>query len=273
MSLYPDDAELVGEDNDPSKSVDTLLAKEKSALDMKERTALQEEVHGIQSSFFDETPEIKAKALSDLAEGIERIPAEEKTMYLRSLEIPGSYIQTRSFRLRILRATAFHIGMASRKVVEFCNVVVDLFGEIGLKRPIRLSDFSKKDLQLFRLGRYQFLPFGDRLGRRILAIIPDEVWESIPPKSKARLSFYSSWISATDDESQRKGIVVLVWLDKEFKVSPKPKVQIVEHRTHTVRAAAIHLCMPDTPLFRFRGAVLTMRLGRARRSLQIHIGM
>ncbi len=270
MALFPDDDAALVDEN----MIDNLLSKEMNSLDMKERSALEEEIHGIQSSYlYDQTPEMEAKALVDLADGIRAIPAEQKTMYLRSLEIPDSYIHSKSFGLRILRSTAFDIEISSRKLAVFCDHVVDLFGEIGLKRPIRLSDFSKKDLQLFRLGRYQFLPFGDRLGRRILVCLPDEVWETFPPKSKARISFYVSWVSATDDESQRKGIVVICWLDKEFKVSRKPKIQIVDHKVHTVRAAAFHICMPDTTLFRFRGAVVAMRIGRSRRALRTHIGM
>ena len=48
---------------------DDLLAKKMLSLDMKERTAIEEEIHGIQPGLFDQTSEIEAieaKALSGL---------------------------------------------------------------------------------------------------------------------------------------------------------------------------------------------------------------
>jgi len=251
------------------KMVDKLLAEEMLSLDMKERTAIEEEIHGIQPFLF--TPEMEAEALSGFDDGIKRIPAEQKTMYLRSLEIPDSYIHSKSFRLRILRSiSSFTLDLLCRKVVDYCDYVVDLFGEIGLKRPIRLSDFSREDLQLFRLGRSQFLPFGDRLGRRILAFFPDEVYETFPAKSKNRIYFYGSWVASNDDSCQRQGIVMIWWIDKTFKISLKPKVETL---LHTVRLAAVHICMPDTPLFRLRGAVSAMLFGRHRMAVRRHTGM
>ena len=251
------------------KMVDNLLAKEMLSLDMKERTAIEEEIHGIQPYLF--TPEMEAKVLSGFDDGIKRIPAEQKTMYLRSLEIPDSYIHSKSFRLRILRSiTSFTLESFCRKVVDYCDYVVDLFGEIGLKRPIRLSDFSREDLQLFRLGRMQFLPFGDRLGRRIGVIFPDEVYETFPAKSASRIYFYTSWVASNDDSCQRQGMVAISWIEKEFKITPNRK------RTtplSTVRLAAVHICMPDTPLFRLRGAVVAMMIGRYRMAVRRHIGM
>ena len=152
--------------------------------------------------------------------------------------------------------------------------MVDLFGEIGLKRPIRLSDFSREDLEFFRLGRSQFLPFGDRLGRRILVFFPDEVYGAFPPISKRRIYFYGSWVASNDDSCQRQGIVMICWIDKTFKISTKPKWAVPT--VNTVRCAAVHICMPDTPLFRLRGAVfaiLASRVMKYGRALRRHIGM
>ncbi len=268
----PDDADELHENDDPIASVDSLLASEMLALDLKDRIALQEEMHGI-GCFVTETPEKVETALVDLSDEVARIPASEKTMFLRSQDIPGSLIQSTAFRVRILRVTSYNIQVAAQKLVQICDVMVDLFGEIALKRPIRLSDFSKKDLQLFRLGRYQLLPFGDRFGRRIFVLFCDEVWESMPPMSRARISFYTFWCAGQDDDSQVKGINIVGWFDKTFKVSRTPKIAYQDHKVCTVRVCSIHFCAPDTPDHRFRITVATMRIGRSRRILRTHLGM
>ena len=274
MTLFPDEEDDLNVHIDPS-SADSLLAKEMNALDLKERNALQEEIHGIKNPLFDETPEKVAKALSDLSDTLNRVPPSEKKSYLRSQNIPNSHIQTKSFHMRLLRCTGYCIELTATKIVALCDILVDLFGEVGLERPILLSDFSKKELQILRMGRMQFLPFGDCIGRRILVLFYDEVWEAFPARAKAKLSFYMSWVSADDDEGQKQGIVVVAWFDEDFKINAKPKerLQYQNHKLCTVRAASIHLCTPDTPMYRIRRAVATVRMGRARRSLRCHLGM
>ena len=53
--------------------------------------------------------------------------------------------------------------------------------------PVRLSDFFKKELQYLRLGRYQFTPFGDCTGRRVVAIFLDKEWEAVPSRIKVSI--------------------------------------------------------------------------------------
>lgn len=270
---FLDDESALNLHNDPS-SVHTLLAKEMMALDLKERNALQEEAHGFKNPFFDETPEKIAKALGELMEELDKIPPADKKMYEHSKTIPNSHIQTKAFRLRLLRCTGFNIPISAFRIASLCDTMVDLFGEVALERPIRMSDFSKKELQVLRMGRYQFLPFCDRMGRRVMVMFPDEHWEGFSPRSRAKIAFYMSWVSALDDESQRRGIVLLVWFDKEFNIgTTRPEVLYKEHQLHSVRCAAIHLCTPDSPMFTIRRAVILARLGRARRTTRVHVGM
>ncbi len=212
--------------------------------------------------------------MKELADEINRIPPSDKKMFLHSQTIPNSHIQTKSFRLRILRSAGFNIKMAAIRLVDLCDIMVDLFGEVALRRPIGIADFSKKELQVLRLGRYQFLPFGDRMGRRIMGMFCDEVWEGMDPRIRAKIVFYMSWVSALDDETQRRGNVAIIWFDKEFKPpTTRPDQLYPEHRLHSVRCAAIHMCTPDTPHYRIRRAVVMVRLGRSRRLLRVHVGM
>ncbi len=92
-------------------------------------------------------------------------------------------------------------------------------------------------------------------------------------QSKAKLSIYQCWTAGDDVDTQRKGIVILLWYDKSFEmnkvpVDNKPKL----HEVATVRISALHICSPDTPFFRFRRAVATMRAAQFRTKLQAHVG-
>jgi len=215
-----------------------------------------------------------SKALHDLAYELDyRIPPSEKQAYLRSQQLPNSYVQSKGFRMRFLRSSLFDIPQVARRMVQFLDLVLELYGVFALQRPVRLSDFSSNELQLLRLGRFQYLPFGDRVGRRILMCFPDEEWESFPPKAKAKLSLYMSWVAGDDVTSQKKGIVVIAWFDKDFKISVVPKnMKHLDHKLHTTRVSALHICSPDTPFYRFRRAVLTMRVSHHRVALQTHLG-
>ena len=190
---FPDDPSNF-DFNDP-KAVDGLLAREMQQLDVKERNLLLEDAHGISSgnkgeTLWVETPETIHKALNDLAEAINRIPSREKQAYLESTKLPSSYIHSKRFRLKCLRCTGFNIPFAADKVVSYCEVARNLFGDFILQRPVRLSDFNKRDLQFMRMGRLQYMPFGDRAGRRILVFFPDETQEAMPPLSKVGILLF-----------------------------------------------------------------------------------
>ena len=80
------------------------------------------------------------------------------------------------------------------------------------------------------------------------------------------------WAGGNDVDTQRKGIVLIIWYDRSFKnVTPrenKPKL----HELATIRICALHCCTPDTPYYRFRRAVVTMRVAHLRMNLRCHMG-
>jgi len=269
------------EKDDPIQ-VDGVLTEELMKLSFQARSDFQEEIHGVRCMAPEETPELLSSSLDQLQYGLDHeIPTHEKQAYLRSQHPqPGNnqstYVNSTEFRLRFLRCELFDVSKAALRLVRFLDLVLELFGDFALQRPIRLSDFSKQELKHFRKGRYQFLPYRDRggiAGRRVLAVFPDEEWESIPGYLKNKLMIYYTWVAGNDVDVQREGLVFVVWFDSTFKVSPKPTIQAKDHETLTVRSAAVHLCSPDTAVFRFRRSIVTMRIGKHHRTrLSIHLG-
>jgi len=150
-----------------------------------------------------------------------------------------------------------------------------------LQRPIRISDFTKPELREFKKGRYQLLPYRDRAGtrgRRILSVFPDDEWEKMSSVLRTKIWLYLTYVVGDDIEAQKYGIVVLVWFDTAWnRISKQPLVGAQRSDGTRVlalgiRVSSIHLCTPDTPLYRFRRSILALRLRRERSRVKIHVG-
>ena len=159
------------------QSVDSMMAQEFLSLSFQHRNAISEEMHGVSCLMPEETPELIRVSLQKMEHELSLIPDKDKKMYnvclekfgsKNSSEEGGSYVNDVDFRLRFLRSELYDAYSSAGKLAIFLNVVVDLFGEFALQRPIRLSDFSEDELQIIRTGNLQLLPFRDRSGRRII---------------------------------------------------------------------------------------------------------
>lgn len=86
---------------------------------------------------------------------------------------------------------------------------------------------------------------------------------------------YMLWAAGSDDiVTQKKGIIVLVWFDASFaKLNRSWKIKYKFYTLNCDRISAIHCCSPDTPHYRFRRSVMTMRAGSENLSkLIFHLG-
>ncbi|VEU34422.1 unnamed protein product [Pseudo-nitzschia multistriata] len=266
-------------DGDNTKYVDELLSKELLQLSVGDRNDIQEEIHGVGCLAPEETPEFVERSLKELTLELEELmfslPKFQTRGYQQSQLQPNTYVNEKEFRLRFLRCELFDIRKTAFRICEFLEWALILFGEYALQRPITLHDFSKDELKYFRQGYYQLLPSRDRSGRRIVVIIPGEGMEKIPKDAKAKIAMYTSWAAGCNDiDTQRKGLVFLVWFDKSIKTSQiGTKQKAKDHEVASVRASAIHCCTPDTALFRFRRSIMAMRIAHHNRyKLKYHLG-
>lgn len=297
MQPYKVDADIANDvsyDNDSSSfgsqltllpDADSLLREETMKLSLKDRNSTQEEIHGVHCSSPEESPAFLQASLRklDLELNGNSIPIEQKKAYLQSQELfanknKPTYVNSEEFRLRFLRCQLFDVPTAALRIVKFLTLVSELFGEFALQRPIRMNDFSKAELREFRKGRYQFLPYRDRAGnrgRRILSVYPDEEWEKISTDLRTKIWLYLTYVAGDDIETQKNGIVTLAWFDTKWEhLSKRPIYSAQSSRTLSlcVRVASVHICTPDTPLYRFRRSVMVMRLGKERSRVKIHVG-
>ena len=273
---------------DPAAAFEEILSKDLLKLSFKDRNNIQEEIHGVRCLAPEETPRLLEDSLRKLAIEIDEvIPDSQKQAYLRGLERPVSaaYINGRDFRLRFLRTELFDHKKAARRLVKVCEYLLRLFGTYALERPIQISDFTNAELKVIRKGRVQILPFRDRSGRRIAIIFPGAEFmkeEESDNRNRVRelqmkIFIYMSYVIGSDTESQRSGIVFIVWFETKLGTSASPDVRRIHtglrsHQIAMVRASAIHICSPDTPFYRLQRSLLLLGIGSNRSRLRIHLG-
>jgi len=266
------------------QAVDSLLSKELLELSLKDRTAIQEEIHGVKCLAPEETPELLEASLLELDLALENddlIPPFKKQAYRRSQKLRKTHVNDKSFRLRFLRMTLFDVEKAAEKIVNFLDISLDLFGGFALERAIRLSDFDNRELKYLREGEIQLLPFRDRSGRRILVcmnpLMPREDMEI--PRLRAKILCYMLWAAGDDVDVQRKGIMVLVLFTPNYEITVNDMYRLREapkvhtSRFSTVRPCSIHICSSDKPIYRLCHAILLLRITQpGREKIKIHYG-
>jgi len=265
-----------------AKEVDDLLSKEMLQLNFSDRNAISEEIHGVRCLAPEETPELISQALVELQRQLDMMPYkpsyDKAQAFARHPETAKtSYVNTVDFRLKFLRCELFDASKAAIRLVKYLDLMVEMYGLFALQRKILLTDFSKHELQIMRAGFFQLFPFRDRSGRRVMCIVGN-MGIQYDPFVRLKTYFYF-WMSAAEDvESQRKGVVFLVWPGKNSSIRniPSQKDRLLHMQCNDaapIRLAAIHFCFPNEPFFHFLRSIMTMTLGMTYRlRLKFHVG-
>ena len=155
-------------------TADRIFAKALTDLSLNDRTAIEEEIHGISCMAVEETPHLLEHSLIDFESELHKInpkPAYDKAQQLllvSSRESSYCYINEKKFRLRFLRCELFNVQKAAERFIKYLDFVANVYGEYALQRPICMSDFSCEEMLFLREGKYQLLPYQDQSGRRIM---------------------------------------------------------------------------------------------------------
>lgn len=150
-------------------AVDSLLSQELQRLSFHDRSAIQEEIHGVATACPDETPELLSTSLQGMQHELDMIPS--KSAYdeaqRQSLE-SQSFVNGDDVRLVFLRCEVFDAHKAAARFVTYLEVVLETFGPVALTRFIRFDDLGRPAQDLIQAGVVQVLPYRDRSGRRIV---------------------------------------------------------------------------------------------------------
>ena len=170
-------------------TADRIFAKALTDLSLNDRTAIEDEIHGVSCMAVEETPHLLEHSLIDFESELHKInpkPAYDKAQQLllvSSRESSCCYINERKFRLRFLRCELFNVKKAAERFIRYLDFVAEVYGEYALQRPIRMSDFSHEEMSFLREGGWQLLPYRDRSGRRIFASSYYKEIDKVPMKT------------------------------------------------------------------------------------------
>jgi hypothetical protein len=230
-------------------NTDHAIARDFYSLSFQDRNDINEEVHGVQSMAQEETPELIEESLRMLSIELRNLPLCHKHIYEQALNMrrmhmngksngngednfssssinddeydnDGCYVETRDFQLMFLRCELFNPKKAAIRLVTYLELAYETYGEVALRRPLRIDDLqSTEEIDVLKSGHHQLLPFRDRSGRRVLALHRDLSLPSASVLSQSVLSsgpgmklmLYLWTVLAEDIESQRKGLVVVIW--------------------------------------------------------------
>eukprot|EP00537_Pseudo-nitzschia_pungens_P014741 CAMPEP_0172401532 /NCGR_PEP_ID=MMETSP1061-20121228/50627_1 /TAXON_ID=37318 /ORGANISM="Pseudo-nitzschia pungens, Strain cf. pungens" /LENGTH=564 /DNA_ID=CAMNT_0013135203 /DNA_START=216 /DNA_END=1910 /DNA_ORIENTATION=+ len=265
----------VGEAVQVDENTENMVSKSLMKLSFDDRSAIEEEIHGVSCMAREETQELIKESLANFDLELEKI--DHKPGYLKAKELALAnssrdsccWLATREFKLRFLRCELFDAQKAASRFVRCHDFLFDLYGEYALRRPIRMTDLNREEMAFLRDGQYQLLPYRDRSGRRIYAIVVKKR-NHIPKRVLHKVFFYLWFVlsGGTDIanhdinniETQRKGAVIIfipsqqVYSDTDNILS---QIKFVQDRASAnayvaeiipLRVAAIHLCLPKTCL-------------------------
>jgi hypothetical protein len=186
--------------------VERILINEMNNCTIKDRTEIQEELHGVLCLAPDETPELLTRSLNQLSielDNDDHIPQDEKRAYILSQQLQKEqeqeqeqhsnhqhqdssrqqqqqqqnvlYVNSIEFRLMYLRSGLFDVKKTAKRIVQALDLLLEIYGEYALERKIKLSDFTKNELKIMKKGYIQLLPSRDRGGRRIIVVFPAKI--------------------------------------------------------------------------------------------------
>jgi len=275
-----------------------LISEELLKLNLDDRNAIYEEIHGVRTLCPDElSPELVDNLLEEMSTELCLLPPNLKSVYKQTQNLKSpSYVNERNFRLRFLRAELFNARKAALRFANFLETALVMFGPQGLQRPIRLSDFNRKELRVLNSGRIQMIPYRDRGGRRVIVGLPPYDHDRFDHKTKAKIYFYLWFVASEDIETQRNGIVVVIIHNPAitdasttsskggYQNTPSqdtrsvPSVQWASTYANyrgslPVRMCANHLCTPDTPYYQMVQTFFALMMrseGRCR--MKVHVG-
>jgi hypothetical protein len=163
--------------HDIGGDVDQIMARELNNLSFYDRSRIQEEIHGAVSLAMEETPSQIASSLQSLQNEIDQTSATERKAYDLAMASESSFVQGNEFRIKFLRAEFFDAKRACWRMMVHLRLLGKYFGPSALLRPLRFSDFSRKEQSIVRAGFIQILPSRDRAGR-LVAFDNDSVYAS-----------------------------------------------------------------------------------------------
>jgi hypothetical protein len=212
------------------------IANALKRMSLQERDVVYHEVHGV-ADIIDEVPPFVEMCLRQFQQELFKFKYDpymaSHAIKLAETRSPD-FVHNPKHCLKFLRAERFNPKSAAARMIRFFDLKMVLFGASKLCKDITLEDFSLSDLEDFGKGFVQTLPWRDRTGRPVVILFPSHHYykstESLVSTRcrihnefltsrvihlqlrlllQGRMFYYIVMSLIEDEESQKKGIVII----------------------------------------------------------------
>eukprot|EP00339_Tiarina_fusa_P022023 CAMPEP_0117058670 /NCGR_PEP_ID=MMETSP0472-20121206/40758_1 /TAXON_ID=693140 ORGANISM="Tiarina fusus, Strain LIS" /NCGR_SAMPLE_ID=MMETSP0472 /ASSEMBLY_ACC=CAM_ASM_000603 /LENGTH=620 /DNA_ID=CAMNT_0004776087 /DNA_START=53 /DNA_END=1915 /DNA_ORIENTATION=- len=189
----------------------------------------------------EESPQLWQARLDEISTIADSFPDDESSAAYK-LALRQNALYVHKIKELCLRADNYDGNQAASRLVSFFTFKKRLFGAEKLTTDIVLDDMEAQDMEALKSGKVMLLQRRDREGRAIIALkaasgylLTSETW--------CRLLYYVSMTALLDEETQRKGVVFIMYSvgQKEF-LSDRPGKLANIWWLLPVRLAATHVC-------------------------------
>jgi hypothetical protein len=155
--------------NEYTSEAEALMVKELTQLSLKERTGIEEEIHGVGDETL-ETPDLVRHSLVAFQEELNKIGRDYPAYEQARCRSPA-YVNDPKLRLKFLRADRFDAARAAKRFVKYFEATIDFFGPELLCKEITWNDLSEKDKECVQTCSF-WIDDRDQRGRRLAWIFP-----------------------------------------------------------------------------------------------------
>jgi hypothetical protein len=279
-----------------NNSVVKELALQVNTIAIEEREAGLYDMHGITAAI-EECPEALDKSLREMNSILTRkIDWKQASAFKLAESQSTAYARDRKLLLMFLRCEKYNAEAAVTRMLAFFQHKLRLFGHEKLcKEAITQADLNAEDMESLAAGYFQLLPHRDHAGRAQFVYLPRfAAWDAHENAVSAchqshkrkfgfdassnsfvllfspqlRIIYYLCMAALKDNETQKKGSVVIVHCHGEVESNPKQNDPVMAWKSMQLMRKVLpinfvgqHICSSPSSFLRFFFSHITKFIG------------
>eukprot|EP00980_Cylindrotheca_fusiformis_P023628 scaffold10690_cov126-Cylindrotheca_fusiformis.AAC.1 len=234
------------------------LASKVSEIALDEREAALFDMHGVAPTL-DEDPERLSTSMQEMNRFLTNMVCWKQASAFKLAESQSpEYTRNENLLLMFLRCESFNAKKAATRMIAFFRHKLSLFGPEKLcKGTIGQNDLDDEDLKRLRAGCLQLLPRRDHAGRaQLIYFRRFSHWAT--HDNALRLIYYWCMAALRDEETQKKGVVLIVHSVGNDESTPKERDTLLAWKGMQLLRGALpikvvghHICSSPTSGLRF----------------------
>ncbi|KAG7338204.1 hypothetical protein IV203_025116 [Nitzschia inconspicua] len=230
----------------PPHLADSIIAQQMSKMSVQEREQVYCDLHGVREEL-NETPVLVFQSMERMKDHLQKLVSQGRaSAYHQAVQQNAHYCHKPDNLTKFLRAESMDPIQAALRMARHYDSKRELFGVDKLAKDITQDDLedSPEDLQTLYGGQSQIVCKRDRAGRAIF-LCHGGTSGNCSVLSKLRRQFYLAQMMAEDEETQRKGMIIVyvanhsrVQLDTTYAWKAAGAA-----RSQPIRVEAFHFCL------------------------------